>query len=123
MIYQAQLGKHQYAIEATEEILAASSRSGMALLYAACCCCVSAEAARRDGNLAVADQARRAKSYLDRAMQLLRETRTTGLFRQPFQFLGLKSNDPDLAPLRGREDFKAFVAELEAEAESAVPRL
>jgi serine/threonine-protein kinase len=119
LIHLAQSGEHQRATTEVESLLGGVQRSGMTLLYAACCYCVSAEAARRDSRLSAGERQSRYGKYLDRAMELLRATRETGLFRQRFQVLGLKSDDPDLAPLRGREDFKRFLAELEAETPSA----
>ena len=113
LIHLAQSGDHERATAATKPVLAEAPKSGMAMLYAACCYCVAAEAARGDLRLQAGQRERLADSYLDRAMEWLRATRETGLFRQPYQFLGVKFYDPDLAPLRKREDFKKLVAELE----------
>jgi serine/threonine protein kinase/tetratricopeptide (TPR) repeat protein len=49
------------------------------------------------------------------AMELLRKARATGFFKVPGWIAHLKQ-DADLNPLRGREDYKRFVQELEKEA-------
>ena len=121
LIHLARSGEHAQATTNLETILKAAHQSGMTFQYAACCYCVAGVAARLDVGLSPSDRARQSEEYQKHAMVLLRRARETGFFRQPYQILGLKSSDPDLAPLRNREDFKKFVAELEAEPASPAP--
>jgi hypothetical protein len=51
-------------------------------------------------------------------MELLHTAAATGHFRQPFQLRGLRDTDPDIAPLREREDFRKLIRQLEAEMSS-----
>jgi len=116
-IHLAQSGEHRRATAGVDEALVRSPRSGLALLYAACCYSVASEAAGRDSALPGADLAELVRRYQDRAVKLLYQTSETGLFQQPHQFEGLKSKDPDLAPLRHRADFRRLIEELERAAE------
>ena len=56
-----------------------------------------------------ADAARLAKDDADRAMQWLHKAVQAG-----YKDAAHMKKDPDLDPLRGREDFKKLLAELEA---------
>ena len=108
-------GDHARATAVAEESVAAAPRSGIVNLYAACCYTIASESARRDQRLPAAERERRAEQHLARAMELLGSAKATGLFEQPWFLSGIKT-DPDLAPLRGRQDFQGLVRELEAEA-------
>ncbi len=50
--------------------------------------------------------------YAARAVELLAKARASGHFRDPAQIEHLKK-DPDLDPLRTRQDYKTLLAELE----------
>jgi serine/threonine-protein kinase len=56
--------------------------------------------------------------FADQAITLLRKSQTAGLFKQK-SMLGTLKKDRDLDALRGRDDFKSFVANLEKEAASS----
>jgi len=109
----AQSGEHARATAAAEQAVSKAPQSGLAKLYAACCYSISSDFARRDSHLPAGERERCAERYQARAMELLREAKTTGVFRQPYQREGIKSTDRDLDPLRTRDDFKKFLAELE----------
>jgi tetratricopeptide (TPR) repeat protein len=113
-IHLARSGEHGRAVASAEKALARSPRSGLALLFSACCCSVASDAASRDPSLKDTDKAACVKNYQDQAIALLREASKTGIFHQPHQFLGLKSDDPDMAPLRGLKEFQSLIAELES---------
>jgi tetratricopeptide (TPR) repeat protein len=59
----------------------------------------------------------RQQEYADRAMELLRKAVEAG-----YQDVKHLKTDPDLIPLRDREDFKKLVAELEAAPGTGLPR-
>jgi eukaryotic-like serine/threonine-protein kinase len=104
-------GDHARATAAAEVAVTEIPQSGLVKNYAACCYSVASEAARRDPDLAAADRERCAERYVTRALELLEGAKATGLFRQP-HFANRVETDPDLAPLRNREDFKRFLKEL-----------
>jgi serine/threonine protein kinase/tetratricopeptide (TPR) repeat protein len=112
-IHLAQTGEHRRAVEAAERALSRSPKSGLALLYAACCLSLASDAASRDATLSETSRAAGVQEYRKRAIAMLRQVHETGLFQQPHQLQGLKSNDPDLAPLRGCEEFQQLIAEIE----------
>jgi hypothetical protein len=62
---------------------------------------------------AAAQEAGQREEYAGQALALLRRARAAGFFQDRRKVAYLKK-DPDLAPLRSREDFRKFVAELEA---------
>ncbi|MDG3008290.1 serine/threonine-protein kinase [Paludisphaera mucosa] len=109
-------GEHERAADVLEKAVARSPRFGLGLLYAACGFSTASEVASRPPGPPAAETRRRVERYQERAIALLRDAAGTGLFRQPHQFLGLKSEDLDLAPLRGRPDFQRLVRELEGPA-------
>jgi serine/threonine protein kinase/Tfp pilus assembly protein PilF len=63
----------------------------------------------------VAREATQREAYAGQALALLRRARAAGFFKDHAKVEYLKK-DPDLKPLRQREDFQKFVAELEAAA-------
>jgi hypothetical protein len=65
--------------------------------------------------LAAAQEDRQREVYAGRALALLRRARATGFFKERRE-IELLTNDADLDGLRPRDDFRAFVAELEAAA-------
>jgi serine/threonine protein kinase len=64
---------------------------------------------------ATATEADQREAYAGQALALLRRAQAAGFFKDPAQVELLKQ-DPDLDPLRPREDFQKLVAELEAAA-------
>jgi tetratricopeptide (TPR) repeat protein len=71
------------------------------------CCCVSL--AEKDARLADPKRKALAQGYTDRALALLRQAVVRG-----YKDATHMKNDPHLEPLRGREDFKKLLAELDA---------
>jgi hypothetical protein len=65
-------------------------------------------AARDDSKLAPADRTRLQGQYADRAMEFLHRAVVNG-----FENAAAYNKDPDLAPLRSREDFQKLVREIE----------
>jgi hypothetical protein len=114
-IHTAQRGDHARAVADAERAVAGAPKSGLAMLFAACCFSVASDAARRDAGLADADRRTRVEQYQVRAMAFLREAQATGLLQQPFYFEVVRSTEHDLDALRGRTDFRGFMAGLEAE--------
>jgi serine/threonine protein kinase/tetratricopeptide (TPR) repeat protein len=76
-----------------------------------CTLAQSAAAAGRDGGLAPAERTRLQTRYADQAMDYLRQAVAKGWAKWH-----LLENDPDIEPLRAREDFKHILADLKAKA-------
>ncbi|WP_165226682.1 serine/threonine-protein kinase [Aquisphaera insulae] len=110
----ARAGEPQAAVEATEKALSRAPRSGLASLYAACCFAIASEFVRSSAGMSAEERDRSAERYQSRAVELLASAHRAGLFLQPHKLNGLRSDDPDLAPLRGRDDFNRLLAEIEA---------
>jgi hypothetical protein len=62
---------------------------------------------------AAAKEAGQREAYAGQALALFRRAQAAGFF-QDCRTVEYLKKDPDLAPLRSREDFRKFVAELEA---------
>jgi hypothetical protein len=77
------------------------------ILYNAACIYGLAAAAAKEANPR--------EAYAGQALALLRRAQAAGFFQGRAQVEHMKK-DPDLEPLRRREDFKKFVAECEAAA-------
>ena len=113
-------GEFEAAKGLVEEAVARNPRSGMTALYAACFYSMASERCQRDEKRSQAERARLAGESVKRAMELLYKARETGLFQLSNFREGLET-DPDLAPLRARDDFKQLQAELKKDA-AAAPR-
>jgi tetratricopeptide (TPR) repeat protein len=75
---------------------------------AACFLCHCATLVEKDNKLDEAKRAEFAKSYADKAMELLQQAVARG-----YKDAAHMKKDPDLEPLRAREDFKKLLASLE----------
>jgi hypothetical protein len=73
--------------------------------------------ASKDAKLPQARRQELTKSYGDRAVQALRQAAAHG-----YQDAAHMKKDTDLDPLRGRNDFKALLAELEKGAPKGKPK-
>ena len=96
---------------ATDEANAVARQDGLGQFNhynIACVFAQSSAAAGNDGKLAPADRNGLKAQYADRAMEFLRQAAARGFQNAP----GM-SSDPDLAPLRSREDFQKLVQEVE----------
>ena len=114
-------GDYQAAKALAEEAVARNPQSGMIALYAACFYSVAAEQCRRDQTRPMAERQRLAEESVKRAMELLNRARERGLFQLANFREGIET-DPDLAPLRARDEFKKFLAELKKDAAAASPQ-
>jgi eukaryotic-like serine/threonine-protein kinase len=102
-------GEHAGAARAAEELprlypKVSKAYRDAALLVAACI-----PLARRDSRLAEERREALARSYGDRAMSLLREAGARG-----FPDVGQLRKDARLGPLHARDDFRKWIAEVEA---------
>jgi tetratricopeptide (TPR) repeat protein len=106
----ANKGRHaQAAAEATQ--LAEMKQASAAILYdTGCVYALCVVAVQKDTQTAAAERDKLAEDYARRAIALLRRAAQAGFNDLPH----LKTNDPDLATLRGRADFQQLVQELEA---------
>jgi serine/threonine-protein kinase len=111
-IAQAQLGEHQRAAQEVEEAIARAARDGHALYNGACTYALAAEAAGKDQRLAQAERQKRVEHYQARAVELLRQADGTGFFRVGAALHGLQT-EHDFDILRGRDDFKKLLQEVE----------
>jgi eukaryotic-like serine/threonine-protein kinase len=92
-------GDHEKALAEVEDVLQAGPKPGMVLYDAACVYAVAAGGVE-EGPLA--------ERYADRAIELLRQAAAKG-----FRDAAHMRQDNDLDALRGRDDFRALLAELE----------
>ena len=98
---------------ATDDVEALAGRDGLtnANVYdLACLFSLSSAAAGRDETLSAADRARLKAKHAERAMELLEKAVAMG-YRHPTAMRA----DPDLEPLRDRDDFRKLLADLETE--------
>jgi hypothetical protein len=79
---------------------------------------MASERCRHDEKPPAAERKRLAEESGKRAMVLMNKARVTGLFKLANFREGL-ATDPDLAPLRARDEFQKFQAELKKDAEAA----
>src|SRR5205085_11428573 len=86
----------------------------------ACVWSLCIPAAKKDAKLTPADRDRLTEEYAARAVELLRQARAGGFFR-PAENVDLLKQDPDLDPVRSRDDFKAFVGEVEGKTKTPPP--
>jgi serine/threonine-protein kinase len=72
----------------------------------------------KDGKLSQTERDQLAALYARRAVELLRKVAATGYFKKPTRIQPLKEKDPNLIPLRSREEFKQLLREIEKQAEA-----
>jgi serine/threonine protein kinase/tetratricopeptide (TPR) repeat protein len=101
----AQTGDHARAAAEAEELTRGDTVSGGTLYVAAGVYALA--------SAAVKDDAPRQESYAARAVALLRRAQAADYFNDGGHVEDLKT-DPDFAALRGREDYRALLKELEA---------
>jgi hypothetical protein len=103
-------GRGEHA-RATDEANAVARQEGVGHVIdynSACVFALSSVAAENDGKLDPAERARLKAHYAGRAAEFLRRAVAKG-----FQDATALRNDPDLAPLRSREEFQKLVQEVE----------
>jgi hypothetical protein len=103
-----QLGDHAEAARTMDELARHPKASAEDAYVAACGHGVCAGLAEKDERLAAERRKEAARAYADRGLALLREAVKRG-----FKDARRLKEDPDLAPLRPREEFKKLLAEVE----------
>ncbi len=108
----ARMGKHTKATEELEEWAGKSKLTARDFYDAACVYSLSVLAVRKDAGLAQTDRDQLSEGYATRAVGLLEKAQKDGYFNRAGRVERLKK-DPDLDPLRSREDFRKLLNELE----------
>jgi serine/threonine protein kinase len=96
-------GHHVQAAKAAEDLAALPDPRGENAYNLACLYALASSAAKSDITLA--------EGYAARAVAMLQRSRAAGMFKDPAALEQLP-RDPDLAALRGREDFQKLLREL-----------
>jgi serine/threonine protein kinase len=114
----AQLGDYVQASAQTDEALA-KAPPGYELAYynGACAYANCSVAASRDATLDLTDQHKFIERFAARAVALLRHAKNGGFFNGPNRLKAMQE-DPDVDPLRSRDDFKKLLRELEKSAQA-----
>jgi hypothetical protein len=107
----ARAGQHRRAAAEADELGRAVSLRGARLYALACIHALNAASAGRDAALPLPVRDRLPERYAWQAVVLLQRAAEANYFRDPAVRAGLGSND-DLAALRGRDDYRAFIASL-----------
>jgi serine/threonine-protein kinase len=108
----AQAGDHARAVAEVEAVAGKSTRPGE-LYDAACALSLAAAAAGADTRLIEGERGKVAEQHAGRAVSVLRQAQKAGQFKTAAAVDHLKK-DGDLEALRGREDYRKLLAELEA---------
>jgi tetratricopeptide (TPR) repeat protein len=103
-----ELGEHAAASTAAAELARIAAEPASDAYKAACFFSRCIPLAEKDAKLPQARRQELAKSYGDRAVQALRQALAKG-----YQDAAQLKKDKDLDPLRGRNDFRKLLAELE----------
>jgi serine/threonine-protein kinase len=113
----ARMGEHARAVADAEAAAGKPPRSGDDLYNLACVYAVASATVHKDAKLPAAERQRRGERYAARAVALLGEARSAGLFKRPDALTDLKT-DPDLAPVRSRAEFTKLLGDVEKAAEA-----
>lgn len=105
----AALGDHAGALRTAEELAQFGGNSAADTYDIACALVLCVPIAEQDQRLSESERRDQARTYADRAMALLRQAVAQG-YRDAEHLKG----DTDLAALRGRDDFRKLLAEMEA---------
>jgi hypothetical protein len=103
------LGDHARAAATADELAGFGYDPAGDCYDAACFQCRAGTLAAKDARLAEARRKVLASSYADRALALLRQAVAHG-----YDDAAHMKQDTDLEPLRGRDDFKKLLGDLEA---------
>jgi tetratricopeptide (TPR) repeat protein len=109
----AHLGEHVQAATEMETLLTEGKAQPVNLFQFGCYYVCCSAAAAQDARLPPAEREKLADQYVRRGVELLRRAQAAGYFRDPARLARMKENK-DLDAARGREEFKTFLAELEA---------
>jgi hypothetical protein len=104
-----ELSEHRAAATAAAQLLEAAVDPANDPYNAACFLALCMPLAEHDKQISDAQRKELVRSYSDKAMAALRQA-----IRNGYKDAAHMKKDTDLDPLRGREDFKKLVAELEA---------
>ena len=103
-------GNHARAADEAEALARQQNLTSVNVYGIACLYSRSSAAAERDPKLSAADRTRLKARYADRAMDFLRDAVARG-YTHPDAMRA----DTDLDPLRGRDDFRKLIVDLEAQ--------
>jgi tetratricopeptide (TPR) repeat protein len=104
-------GAHAAALAEAEEMAAGPKPDGGTLYNLACVVSLASAAAERDPRLSAPGRSALAEHCRRRALELLLRAHAVGAFATP-EMLDTLRKDDDLAPLRGRDDFRQFLNEV-----------
>jgi tetratricopeptide (TPR) repeat protein len=107
----AQAGEHASAAAEARELVANPEGSGDVVFNAATALAQACKAAAGDQRLDSPDRSRVAEGYAREAIAALRKLKEAGYFAAP-EHVGNLRGDPDLEPLRRREDFQRLLREV-----------
>jgi serine/threonine-protein kinase len=107
------MGDYRQAVAEAEKGVTIAPQDGLTCYNASCAYANIAAASGRDPKLPATERRRQAEQYALRAIELLRQTKQAGLF-QRVAAVTFMAKDPDLASIRDREDFKAFLREVQS---------
>jgi serine/threonine protein kinase/Flp pilus assembly protein TadD len=109
----AHLGDHVQAATEMETLLTEGRAQPVNLFQFGCYYALCSAAVAQDARLPSAERAKLADQYGRRGVELLRRAQAGGYFRDPARLTRMRENK-DLDAARERQDFKTFLAELEA---------
>jgi serine/threonine-protein kinase len=106
------MGDYRQAVAEVEKGVTIAPQDGLTCYNASCAYAGIAAASGRDAKLPALERQQQAERYALRAVELLRQTKKAGLF-QRVAAVTFMTKDPDLDPIRDREDFRAFLREVQ----------
>jgi serine/threonine protein kinase len=104
----AQMGNYEQAAKDADELARQEGLTPVDLYNVACVYARCLETADKDARLSMTDRAKLTEHYAGRATDSLRQALARG-----FKNVPVFRTDPDLKPLRGREDFQKLLQEAE----------
>ncbi|MCI0639460.1 MAG: serine/threonine-protein kinase, partial [Gemmataceae bacterium] len=109
----ARMGQHTQAVAEAERLAQQASAPPGVLYNAACVYALAVSAVQKDSELPSTERTRLAEKYAVRAVELLTKVHSAGFFKRPTMAAHLQQ-DPDLAALRARADYRRLVDELKS---------
>src|SRR5262249_12583152 len=106
----AQLGDHARAAAEADDVAQAKDVTAGTFYNLACLHAQVSAAASKDASLPQAERDPLAERHSLRAIELLARAQADGYFKAPARVAYLKK-DPDLDPMRSRDDFKRLVGD------------
>jgi hypothetical protein len=110
--------EHAPAMSEVSELAQGKMLASGATYDLACIASLASVAAAEDVRLRKTKRIKLAEQYVVRAIELLRQAKDAGYFKDAAQVAHMKE-DSDLDPLRARPDYQKLLAEVEAEAKPA----